>query len=429
MPTYYPDPVRRGEVTIDGSKLTVKPTSETDKSADDLDKLGPETKLYAVYSYTQYGRTTRVGHRHVTAREGDTFTLNSPWSERFIKEMTQKGATLTLHTVTVPYSYRVQRRGALATSTTTKSTQPSSGIATATVAPCTCGRKTALSDGSRTQPFMAGLIQSALRASRIKPTKSAMSCASKRVRNQGLSSVIQQGSKRTLIDHECQWEPAGGEKVRTIKWHGSDNGKKFEALGHIRYDAIEGLGRHPTSNTPGISASALGATASTSMAKNTLGTAQSRHQNGDRVTFKGPNDTATYQAVNHYQIHSDRSIDTKDRSIHRLVVGDKETAKFHGLELLQTNDRLDDTHYLAESDEGWTYYRGNSAMSATYKDIAYLQKWEAPKLDKDDKKQKKTKRKPKKARPRKTPKLKTKKKTNLSPLSWPKTALSLYGSG
>ena len=44
---------------------------------------------------------------------------------------------------------------------------------------------------------------------------------------------------------------------------------------------------------------------------------------GDRVTFKGPNDTATYQAVNHYQIHSDRSIDTKDRSIHRLVVGDQ----------------------------------------------------------------------------------------------------------
>ena len=141
--------------------------------------------------------------------------------------------------------------------------------------------------------------------------------------------------------------------------------------------------------------------------------------NGDRSPFKD-NDTAIYQAVNHYQISSDLSIDKSKRSIHRSVVGDKETAILVS-SLLQTNDRLDDTHYLAESDEGWTYYVELS-MSATYKDIAYLQKWEAPKLDKDDKKKKKKKRKPKR-RDRERRQVKTKKKkTNLSPLSSPSRA-------
>ena len=151
MPTYYPDPVRRGEVTIDGvnspSSRRVRPIRAP------MTGTRPDQTLRRVQLH-QYGRTTRVGHRHDGAR---ATPLRSIRLGRRLSKMTQKERRSPC-TVTVPTRTTRSKEGALATSTTTKSTQPSSGIATATVAPCTCGRKTALGGSNTTVQSRASRI-------------------------------------------------------------------------------------------------------------------------------------------------------------------------------------------------------------------------------------------------------------------------------
>ena len=398
MPTYYPDLVRRGEVTIKDNQVTIKPTSEDDQASDDLGKLAPETKLYVVYSFTQYQKTTRVGHRHVVSREGDTFTLNAPWSEEFLKWINSKQGTLALHTVTVPYSYSVQKEGRTRYVYDNKVYERILGYRYGESRTLYLRAKDSMERWITNTAVHGGFDKISFESFEDKTDNERYVLRVTEGKKSGYiigdPTGLKEDFKRWDSTTEVIWEPAGGKKVRTIKWKGAENGKGFEAVGHLRYDAVEGFKRSPNLKLLWYVGKRAGRSS-----VNIDGTEHPwyseiiKPKGGDRVTFKGDNDTATYHAVNSYQLESDLSIDTKNRSIHRLVVGDQETAKFHELELLQTNDRLDDTHYLARSDEGWTHYRGESAVSRTYKDIAYFQTWEAPKLDKDDQKKKKKKAK------------------------------------
>lgn len=384
-PSYYSRAVRKGSFSVDEKVLTLTPENKQDKTRDELAKMPAEAALFVVFEHTYRGRQAA---RWVTQRDGDKFTLNKGWSEATLAAMSKQGSRLVLHDARMAFSYAIKRDG-------------------------------------RDGYVYDKKVYTHIHSHRFGATRTLYLIVEDSLQRWITGSAVHGGYKKiTFAEFEpdeppseryvlkawdgdkpgyiignpsgfetefgmvdksdaYKWTPKGGVEPRTLIWGGTDLGKSFKAVGLVRYDGAEDF-----EITPYLKQLAYVASKNGREGANIGGVQHSWYSDVDGLVFKGLQDTPTYKATNHYQEKADLSIDgKKQRSITRLVVGEKQSAKFHEITLLQSNAALEDTQYLARSDEGWRHYRGNDPLSATFKEIAFRHRWDEAKVEEKEEKE------------------------------------------
>ena len=166
------------------------------------------------------------------------------------------------------------------------------------------------------------------------------------------------------------WTDLSANGEHTVVWSGSEeNGKRFEAVGPRRFDAVRKVGISPNLQHLNFVASKDG--------MEFVYHKQTDHTKYGQIreyTVAGPEDNANY--IGRHVLSRDDGSQVKDvitssRFIERVSNGEQQTSWFERIHSIQADASLADTSFVGYRDGFWSVYAGNTSLGETYESIEW----------------------------------------------------------